>query len=346
MKHKIINIKWVVVLLLSTITSQMGFAQYNKLKKVQDLSGTWKFSIGDNSEWANKDYNDTEWDNIRVPEMWEKQGFYGYDGYAWYRKVMKLNIEKTSKPLYLSLGYIDDVDEVYINGKFIGRTGSFPNAYATAFNAKRIYRLPADLLDFEGENTISVRVYDEGGEGGIIHGQIGILMDIEAVPVDYNLQGEWYFKIRDYEVQKDATLDFSSWRTIMVPGMWENQGYKDYDGIAVYAIEFELNKKFANERMVLVLGKIDDLDQVYLNGELVGESGSFKRSTIHKHSDMHNEKRGYYLPVNLLNSNGKNTLIVKVMDTGGIGGIYEGSVGLITQDNYIKYWRMRRDLHY
>jgi hypothetical protein len=35
------------------------------LRKVVDLSGYWRFSIGDDSSWASPDYDDSEWDRIR-----------------------------------------------------------------------------------------------------------------------------------------------------------------------------------------------------------------------------------------------------------------------------------------
>ena len=313
-----------------------------ELERVTDLHGEWKFSIGDNSKWSGKDLNDQDWDKIRVPGNWENQGFHGYNGYAWYRKSFRVDDSFSTKPLYLSLGYIDDVDEVYINGILIGKTGSFPNNYATAYDAKRFYRIPKNILNVNGENSIAVRVYDEGGEGGIIHGDIAIMIDYDVIPVDYDLQGTWKFKPGDCKIVKNIEWDFSDWREIVVPGIWENQGYKSYDGIASYAIEFNLSNEFDGDRMVLVLGKIDDLDQVYLNGKLIGQSGDFTKKTFYEYSEFHQQLRGYYLPLEALNNSGKNILIVKVLDVGGLGGLYKGSVGLITQTHYINYWRARR----
>jgi len=317
-------------------------ANSQELRKVTNLQGEWKFSIGDNSEWSSKDVNDHEWDKIRVPGSWEDQGFHGYNGYAWYRTYFWVEDKFSTMPLYLSLGYIDDVDEVYINGHLIGKTGSFPNNYTTAYNAKRIYRIPKNILNVNGDNSIAVRVYDEGLEGGIIHGDIAIMIDFDAIPVAYDLQGTWKFKTGDCNIVKNAAWNFSDWDEIIVPGIWENQGYKSYDGIASYAIAFDLNNEFDGERMVLVLGKIDDLDQVYLNGKLVGQSGDFTKNTLYNNSESHQQLRGYYLPIDALNNNGKNILIVKVLDAGGVGGLYKGSVGLITQAHYINYWRARR----
>jgi sialate O-acetylesterase len=336
------NIKTSYITLLVLLLLVCNDVYNQEFKKVSDLQGEWKFSIGDNSEWSSKDFKDQEWDEILVPSSWENQGFHGYDGYAWYRKYFWIDARYTTMPLYLSLGYIDDVDEVYINGHLIGRTGTFPNDYTTAYDAKRHYRIPKNILYANGENSIAVRVYDEGGEGGIIHGDIAIMVDIDAIPVDYDLQGTWKFKTGDCKVVKNSEWNFSDWDEIIVPGIWENQGYKSYDGIASYAIEFNLSNEFDGVRMVLVLGKIDDLDQVYLNGKLIGQSGEFTKNTLYNNPESHQQRRGYFLPVDALNNKGKNVLIIKVLDAGGLGGLYKGSVGLITQTHYIHYWRARR----
>ena len=94
--------------------------------------------------------------------------------------------------------------------------------------------------------------------------------------------------------------------------------------------------------MVLMLGRIDDLDMVFLNGTLIGQSGAFRRETVYDRSDMFKQFRAYYVPIDILDDYGKNILVVKVLDAGGLGGIWEGTVGLITQNNYIEYWRNKR----
>lgn len=342
--NSIIFGKFLSLVLIAMLFSFNSHAVDHKYKKLLDLSGEWKFSIGDKEEWSTVEYNDSQWETIRVPNNWENQGFNGFDGYAWYRTNFKLDEVNVKMSIYLSLGYIDDVDEVFINGVLIGKTGSFPPDYRTAYNAKRMYRIPIELLNSEGSNTIAVRIFDEGGEGGIIHGDIAIVMDITAIPVDLDLQGNWKFKMGNCNIEKITELEYNKWADIMVPDMWENQGYKNRDGYACYVIEFELNNQFVDENMVLILGKIDDLDQTYINGKLVGQTISyFANRKLFEYDEFHKQMRGYYLPEAVLIDKGTNVLIVKVLDNGGSGGIYEGSVGLITQTNYINYWRARRN---
>jgi hypothetical protein len=93
-----------------------------------------------------------------------------------------------------------------------------------------------------------------------------------------------------------------------------------------------------------LLGKIDDLDQVFINGQLIGGTGDLvagESRRVHT-SYEHQEFRGYYIPAGLLRENQVNVIAVRVYDSGGIGGIYQGPVGLITQESYINFWRKRK----
>ena len=318
------------------ISGNQCFAQ--DLQKVVDLNERWRFSIGDSYEWADPDYDDSGWEWVYVPSAWENQGFHGYDGFAWYRTTFRKTQLTDNESLFLRLGNIDDVDEVYLNGKKIGSTGCFPPNYTTAYKSHRLYTVPTSLL--RENNTIAVRVYDDVGEGGIIHGDISLVIDREAMPVDVDLRGSWKFRIGEFAHERIGKLE--TWDDIIVPGFWEDQGYKNYDGYACYAIEFKLEEEFANEKMVLVLGKIDDIDQVFVNGVLVGQSGEFHPQTVNERSNSYLQLRGYYLPDNLLKTTEKNLIVVRVYDHIAGGGIYTGSVGLISQENYIKYWNKKR----
>jgi sialate O-acetylesterase len=234
------------------------------------------------------------------------------------------------------------VDQVFINGKKVGYTGQFPPNYTTAYNAKRHYMLPHKLMYSGKEVTIAVRVYDQGGEGGIIHGNIAIMVDRSSIYPDIDLQGEWKFKT-GFCQDMPAKNEYENWNEIYVPGIWEEQGYKDYDGIACYVKEFDLEGKYDDQRMVIMLGFIDDLDMVYINGTLVGQSSDFEVETVHQRSDTYKQFRGYYIPPGVLINSGTNVIVVKVLDYTGLGGIWDGTIGLITQDNYIDYWRKKRN---
>src|SRR5512133_706533 len=144
---------------------QQIYAARENLSLIQSLKGGWSFSIGINNDWISPKFNDSGWETIKVPSAWEDQGFNGYNGYAFYRKKISVSSSLKGRMLYLNMGYIDDVDEVYLNGHKIGSSGAFPPHYVTAYNAERIYFMPEEYINFDAMNVIAVKVYDSYDAG-------------------------------------------------------------------------------------------------------------------------------------------------------------------------------------
>lgn len=334
------------VLTLLSIITQTTKANWDDDKvRLINLKGSWKFSIGEREEWVDPNYDDSSWESIFVPSSWEDQGFYGYNGFAFYRKEFTVSSEHQGKALFIKLGYIDDVDEVYVNGKKIGSTGSFPPHYQTAYNSRREYYLPENVIHFDKRNVIAVKIYDSQQEGGILDGDIGIYTSKYDMKLSINLQGEWKFKIGDELERSAENFNDANWDNIFVPAKWEDMGYRDYDGYAWYRKTFTFSLNTTNEtNMVIVMGKIDDLDQVYLNGELIGSTGQFSdlEGRSLNTNGQHEAWRGYYVPVSKF-KRGKNVIAVRVYDARGGGGIYEGPIGIVPQTKYIQYWNNIRE---
>jgi sialate O-acetylesterase len=104
-----------------------------------------------------------------------------------------------------------------------------------------------------------------------------------------------------------------------------------------------LPENFSGEKLVLMLGKIDDIDQTFVNGQLIGSIGDWTFDDRPRYFNQNNEwetVRGYYIPENLLKP-GENTIAVRVFDGYIDGGIYLGPIGLITQEKYRAYWNNR-----
>lgn len=319
-----------IIVLLAILLASLASRADNYYRELT-LTGYWKFKLGDNVTWASMNFNDSQWSKIYVPARWEEEGYQGYDGYAWYRKTVEIPSSFNNRNLTLELGCIDDVDEVFFNGQKIGQSGSFPPYFSTAYNAYRKYNIPLNLVRFDNPKVISVRVYDTQLEGGIVSGDVRIgASDITIIP-EIDLTGTWSFNLGK-EIYDSKSED------IIVPGKWENQGYFNYDGYGVYSKKFTLPAGYSNKQMVFLAGRIDDNDQLYINGKLVGETGDYNGRTT---SDKCNVFRNYIIPIGILKT-GENSAVIKVYDAGGEGGILEGTVGLITQENFIKYWKMKR----
>lgn len=103
--------------------------------------------------------------------------------------------------------------------------------------------------------------------------------------------------------------DDARWSKLVAPKQWEEQGLSNLDGTVWYRRNVELGAAQVSKDAVLWLGKIDDCDSAYINGVLVG-------STC-----VYDKLRKYSIPAKLLKT-GQNVIAVKVLDTGGGGGIW------------------------
>ena len=333
----------VIFVLVSGCDVNFNYPVSNDQEKLINFEDNWKFSIGDDSVWSSQKFNDESWDEIIVPSSWENEGFHGYNGYAWYRKHFTISQKYKNNTMYVSLGYIDDVDETYINGKLIGFTGTFPPFYETAYNVLRNYSVPAYILNFNGDNVISVRVFDAELEGGILHGDIGLFTWPYSVKKEINLEGDWKFSTGDNLSWGENNFDDKNWMNIIVPGFWESQGYREYDGYAWYRKKVYLPSSLKDKKLVLVLGKIDDVDQTFLNGKQIGNTGQFNiLPEDYNQNARYRQLRGYYIPNDLIRYGRDNVIAIRIYDGFKDGGIYEGPIGIVTQENYRKYWNQQK----
>ncbi len=331
LKNKIIYI----LLLISSIQLKA-----QELELFKDMEGYWQFSVGDNESWKEENFNDTDWDEIYVPNRWEDEGYNEYNGFAWYRKSFKVNDIKDC-PIWLILGKIDDVDEVFINGKKVGQTGEFYPEYITGYNQERRYKIPSDYLKINSQNIIAVRVYDEGWYGGIVEGNIGLYYDMTEELIELNLEGEWSFALSEPTDNINPKLSELDWTKINVPAKWEDEGFENYNGYAVYMKTFNISSELAEKDLMLLLGKIDDYDYVYFNSKLIGKVFDLKKQGAYfGKGNEYSALRAYKIPRELIKADTKNTIVVKVYDYFKDGGIYEGPVGITTQEKF-KYFEKK-----
>ncbi len=318
-----------------------------QLKSEIDLEGKWRFEIGDDLNFAQPDYNDSEWEIIEVPARWENEGFPGYDGFAWYRKSFKITSISDKNHAYVKLGRIDDTDAVYFNGELIGQSGQFPPNYETAWNEKRIYKIPAQLIRMNETNVLAIRVYDGNEGGGIIDGRVGIYTRLDIIDLAVDLSGSWLFKPGDARERALPSFDVSDWDSIHVPSKWEKQGYPELDHFAWYRTSVNISKNLARDKLILLLGKVNDVDQVFFNGELIGETGEIPQweedekdwEWKDENKGKYKDRRAYFIPSGLIQTSEPNIIAVRVFDIGRNGGIYSEYVGIATREEYLQYQR-------
>ena len=143
------------------------------------------------------------------------------------------------------------------------------------------------------------------------------------------IQGKWKFTTGDDTKYAQSSFDDSGWKEIEAGILWENQGFDGYDGFGWYRIKTtipsSLKAKAAKHGgLILDLQKIDDSDETYLNGVLIGKKGEMPPNYV----SAYDADRKYIIPVNQILWDKENTIAVRVYDLTGGGGIYNGEVSL------------------
>jgi hypothetical protein len=334
---------WRIIFLIFILFT-LPISADDNLSLIIDLNRDWKFEIGNNPGWTNPLFNDSQWEKIIVPSTWEEEGFPGYDGYAWYRIHFTIDPSYRDKALYLMFGKIDDVDETYLNGHLIGYQGSLPPDFVTWAHSGRRYRLNNASLNFEGDNVLAVRVFDYGGVGGIKSGMNGIYVAEDFFVPELDLSGTWKFIQGDNETYSDPIYIDAGWQDVTVPALWSYYGLKGYDGFAWYRKSFFLNHQMEGKQLILLLGKIDDMDEVYVNGQFVGKTGEFSDDPENIYIGKNDwlTLRAYTIPKNILKIDDLNLVSVRVYDGKIYGGIYDGPIGITTRERFQKWQRKKK----
>ncbi len=107
----------------------------------------------------------------------------------------------------------------------------------------------------------------------------------------------------------DPEMDDTDWADMPAPALFEAHGFEGLSGYVWYRGKLTLSEAQASAA-TLKLSMIDDRDQTWVNGTLVGSTDRFRLP------------RTYEIAEGVLQA-GENTIVIRVRDTGGNGGITE-----------------------
>ncbi|MFH1369488.1 MAG: glucoamylase family protein [Elusimicrobiota bacterium] len=144
------------------------------------------------------------------------------------------------------------------------------------------------------------------------------------------LAGKCFFKTGDDMAWAKFKYDDGEWAKIDVPARWDDQGYpsKDnsYQWYRIHAyIPAEAKDRWNESEVYFTAGGIDDGEQVYYNGELIGSTAfppNFKEGFWDK-------ERNYKIPAKLIKYGGDNVIAVRAYNYIREGGIWKGPVRII-----------------
>ncbi len=134
-------------------------------------------------KWFDVSYVPKGWRIINIPGYWEDQGVKDLNGIVWYRKEIDIPAAMAGKPAKVFMGRIVDADELYINGRQVGKT--------TYLYPQRRYQVPGDVLK-AGKNILVIRVTNNYGKGGFVPDKPYCIF---AGNDTVDLKGYWQYKV-------------------------------------------------------------------------------------------------------------------------------------------------------
>jgi beta-galactosidase/beta-glucuronidase len=164
------------VLSIISVSAQVSFGQPEK------INTTWKFTLGDQKDAKDRNYNDQRWQIIDLPHDWTIKGQLSPNlasctgflpgGIGWYRKKIQISENRKSQKVYLYFEGVYNRSEVYLNGNLLGKR---PNGYISF-----MYDV-TPFVEFGKENVIAVRVDHSQSADSRWYSGSGIYRDVFIV---------------------------------------------------------------------------------------------------------------------------------------------------------------------
>lgn len=152
MKHKLVFI----ILVFSLVCSSSIYGQ----REVIGFNTNWKFTLQDNPEFSNSEFDASSWNTVQVPHDWAFEkgiskdgvqggsgGYYG-GGIGWYQKNIKKSSNWKNKLISIEFDGVYMNSEVWVNGHYLSKR---PYGYIS-------FRYEISKYLKEGNNSITVRV--------------------------------------------------------------------------------------------------------------------------------------------------------------------------------------------
>ncbi len=177
-------------------------------KKITEKLG--KYPTKDNGEELGYYKPETDvsgWIDMKVPTIWEAQGYDLLDGVAWYQTTFELTANQARGDMMMSLATVDDLGAFWLNGKKFGQTDRYRTD--VTFSVKSEFLKP-------GKNVLIARIRDTGGGGGFNGSPEDFYISNTESKV--SLAGTWKAIFTEV-VESDTKLGPNSYPTLLYNGM-------------------------------------------------------------------------------------------------------------------------------
>lgn len=158
-----------------------------------------------------------------------------------------------------------------------------------------------------------------------IFATLAAVLSICAAHAQLVMVTEAKFHVGDNPAWSAPAFDDGSWQTLSLVADWDRQGISNTNGFGWYRIHAVIPsslKESVTGQVLLDLGPIDDSDETWLNGHLVGKTGT----TPHDaggYEGFWTKPRRYVVDPELIRWDEENVIAVQVYNGGDPGGFYQ-----------------------
>ncbi len=141
-----------LIIITSLLFIQCTYTSDNSI----NISSQWRINTVDNAAFKSPEYDHSGWDTIDLPgKLTDKKSRQT----LWLRKNITIPSSFKNQHNAFTLGKIWDAEDTYFNGYRIGSAGSEYPDFHSNWNNFRYYIIPGNIINFDGENTIAIRVF-------------------------------------------------------------------------------------------------------------------------------------------------------------------------------------------
>jgi hypothetical protein len=159
---------------------------------------------------------------------------------------------------------------------------------------------------------------------------IGLLFSLKSSSQSIDISKNWLISIGDTLDWANSAYNDSHWKTMENIGTFEYRGFPDFQnfGWARKKVIIPSSLKDTAEKygyFYLSLGRINDAEQTFFNGKLVGETGSMPP----KQPEVNRGKRIYKVAVKEILWDEENQIAVRIFSNFHNGGLWDENFNII-----------------
>ena len=194
--------KYFSFLAIALFSATVAMAQSARIE--QSFNKDWHFSLGDNADAKNVNFNDKAWRNVTLPHDWSvesdftadaamgNEGGYLPAGTGWYRKQLNMPKEWAGKTVKLMFDGVYQDSKIYVNGDSVG---------------SHFYGYTPFVVDITkqlkvGANTIAIRVDNSQQKNCRWYSGSGIYRKVQLIVSDNVHIAPWGVAVTTPKVEK------------------------------------------------------------------------------------------------------------------------------------------------